>query len=140
MLADQRFLRFVDGCPISAVTIEFLTACGQALATRAVRVLVRIRDNTSWHKSQAVRTWMRSYTQTTKQPGDGSCASCLLQAPGLTPVRLNGSMASAPFPRRIASEALTNGRLGCAPLLVFCVHLISSCPNEGPESALAKSR
>ena len=88
MLADQRFLRFVDGCPISAVTIEFLTACGQALATRAVRVLVRIRDNTSWHKSQAVRTWMRGHTQTVKQPGDGvRIFSCLLPStsPWLNP-------------------------------------------------------
>ena len=49
--ADQMLLRFVDGRPVSAVTIDFLDACCQRLAAQSVTALVMIWDNASWHKS-----------------------------------------------------------------------------------------
>jgi hypothetical protein len=77
--ADQMLLRFVDGRPVSAVTLDFLDACCQRLAAQSVTALVMIWDNASWHKSQIVRTWLRNHNRTVKQTGEGvRILSCLL--------------------------------------------------------------
>lgn len=86
---DQMLLRFVDGRPVSAVTIDFLTACCQELAAQSITALVLIWDNASWHKSQIVRTWLRSHNQMVKQKGSGvRILSCLLptKSPWLNPI------------------------------------------------------
>ena len=86
---DQMFVRFVDGRPVSAVTIDFLKVCCQELEAQAVPVLVLIWDNASWHKSQIVRTWLRSHNQMVKQKGSGvRILSCLLptKSPWLNPI------------------------------------------------------
>jgi len=86
---DQMLLRFVDGRPVSAVTIDFLTASCEHLATQAITVLVLIWDNASWHKSQIVRTWLRHHNQTVKQTGQGvRILSCFLpsKSPWLNPI------------------------------------------------------
>ncbi len=86
---DQMLLRFVDGRPVSAVTIDFLTACCTELAAQSITVLVLIWDNASWHKSQIVRTWLRSHNQMVKQKGSGvRILSCLLptKSPWLNPI------------------------------------------------------
>jgi len=104
---DQMLLRFVDGRPVSAVTIDFLTACCQELAAQSITALVLIWDNASWHKSQIVRTWLRSHNQMVKQKGSGvRILSCLLptKSPWLNPIELKaGSMANAMFPKLITS-------------------------------------
>jgi transposase len=87
--ADQMLLRFVDGRPVSAVTIDFLTACCEELTAQSVPALVLIWDNASWHKSQMVRAWMRSHNQTAKQTGKGvRILPCLLpsKSPWLNPI------------------------------------------------------
>ena len=87
--ADQLLLRFVDGRPVSAVTIDFLTACCEQLATQGITALVLIWDNASWHKSQAVRTWIHTHNQTVKQAGQGvRILPCLLpsKSPWLNPI------------------------------------------------------
>ena len=87
--ADQMLLRFVDGRPVSAVTIDFLVTCCQRLASQSVTVLVLIWDNASWHKSQIVRAWLRSHNQTVKQTGKGvRILPCLLpsKSPWLNPI------------------------------------------------------
>ena len=86
---DQMCLRFVDGRPVSAVTIDFLNVCCQELEAQAVPVLLLIWDNASWHKSQIVRNWMRSHNQTVKQTGKGvRILACLLpsKSPWLNPI------------------------------------------------------
>lgn len=86
---DQMLLRFVDGRPVSAVTIDFLSACCQHLAAQSITVLVLIWDNASWHKSQMVRTWLRSHNRTVKQTGEGvRLLSCPLpsKSPWLNPI------------------------------------------------------
>ena len=86
---DQMFLRFVDGRPVSAVTIDFLKECCQELEAQAVPVLVLIWDNASWQKSQIVRSWMRSHNQSVKQTGKGvRILPCLLptKSPWLNPI------------------------------------------------------
>ena len=87
--SDQMFLRFVNGRPVSAVTIDFLKVCCQELEAQAVPVLVLIWDNASWQKSQIVRRWMRSHNQTVKQTGKGvRILPCLLPStsPWLNPI------------------------------------------------------
>ena len=87
--ADQMFLRFVDGRPVSAVTLDFLRACCEELEAQAVPVLVLIWDNASWHKSQMVRSWMRSHNQAVKRTGKGvRILPCLLpsKSPWLNPI------------------------------------------------------
>jgi hypothetical protein len=77
--ADQMLLRLVDGRPVSAVTIDFLTACCQHLTTRGITALVLMWDNASWHKSQLLRTWIHSHNRTVKQTGQGvRMLSCVL--------------------------------------------------------------
>src|SRR5436305_3137762 len=87
--SDQMLLRFVDGRPVSAVTIAFLTACCEQLAALKVTALVLIWDNASWHKSQLVRTWIHRHNQTVKQTGHGvRILPCLLpsKSPWLNPI------------------------------------------------------
>ena len=87
--ADQLLLRFVDGRPVSAVTIDFLAWCSARLAAQGVTALLLIWDNASWHKSDAVRTWMRSHNQQVKRTWQGvRIVSCLLPAksPWLNPI------------------------------------------------------
>ena len=86
---DQMLLRFVDGRPVSAVTIEFLMACCERLAVQGIKALVLIWDNASWHKSQLVRTWIRSHNQQVKQTGQGvRILACFLpsKSPWLNPI------------------------------------------------------
>jgi transposase len=86
---EQMLLRFVDGRPVSAVTIDFLTTCTRELVKQGRTALVLIWDNASWHKSQAVCTWIRSHNQTVKQTGGGvRILACLLpsKSPWLNPI------------------------------------------------------
>src|SRR5215510_3233756 len=49
--AEQMWLRFVAGRPVSAITIEFLTWCSAQLAAQGFAALLLIWDNASWHRS-----------------------------------------------------------------------------------------
>ena len=54
---------------MSAVTVEFLAWCSERLAAQALTALFLRWDNASWHKSQAVRTWLRRHNQRVKAHG-----------------------------------------------------------------------
>ena len=69
--ADQMWLRFVTGRPVSAVTIDFLAWCSAQLATQGFTALLLIWDNASWHRSHAVRHWIRQHNQRVKQGAEG---------------------------------------------------------------------
>ena len=58
---SQLWLRFVTGRPVSAITTQFLDWCTQRLAEQGITSWLLIWDNASWHKSQAVRTWIRAH-------------------------------------------------------------------------------
>jgi hypothetical protein len=49
----ETWLRFVDGRPVSAITIRFLGWCCHRLQQRGKEALLLIWDNASWHKTQA---------------------------------------------------------------------------------------
>jgi transposase len=68
---EQAWLRFVDGRPISAISIQFLEWACQKIAAMGKNVLVLVWDNASWHVSQMVRNWMHDHNRQVKKSGQG---------------------------------------------------------------------
>lgn len=88
-LHDQMTLRFVDGRPVSAITIQFLDGCGMHLEAAGKRAWLLIWDNASWHTSQQVRTWIREHNRQVKCTGKGVRILPLFlpkQSPWLNPI------------------------------------------------------
>ena len=86
---EQIWLRFVDGRPVSAITIQFVDWCCAKLWAMGIRVLVMTWDNASWHISKAVRTWIREHNRRAKDTGEGvRILACLLpiKSPWLNPI------------------------------------------------------
>jgi transposase len=69
---ETMWLRFVEGRPVSAVTIAFLAWCAEAAAALGKRAVLLIWDNASWHESQLVRRWLRTHNRQVKQSGQGA--------------------------------------------------------------------
>jgi transposase len=69
--AEQAWLRFVDGRPVSAVTVPFLEWACARLEREGVRVWALVWDNAPWHVSKAVRGWVRAHNRRVKQEGRG---------------------------------------------------------------------
>ncbi len=68
---EKILLRFVDGRPVSDITIQFLAWCCQKLEELHKRVLALIWDNASWHISNKVCTWIREHNRQVKDSGQG---------------------------------------------------------------------
>lgn len=86
---EQLWLRFVEGRPVSAVTLPFLEWCCGKLEAQGVRVWVLIWDNASWHVSKAVRAWVRAHNRQVKRSGGGVrlLVCCLpVKSPWLNPI------------------------------------------------------
>ena len=84
---EEMWLRFVDGRPVSAVTIAFLDWCAQQ--AQGKRAILLVWDNASWHDSQTVRTWLRAHNRQVKQTGQGvRVLACYLpiKSPWLNPI------------------------------------------------------
>ncbi len=120
--ADQMLLRFVDGRPVSAVTIDFLAWCSERLAAQGITGLLLIWDNASWHTSQAVRNWLRMHNRTVKQTGPGvRIVACLLPAKSpwlnaIEPKWIHGKRAISEADRMLSAaelEARAYAYYGC---------------------------
>jgi transposase len=68
---DEMWLRFVDGRPVSALTIDFLTWCLAQALSRGKRAVLLVWDNASWHESGIVRAWVHAHNQQVKRSGHG---------------------------------------------------------------------
>jgi transposase len=114
--ADQMWLRFVAGRPVSAVTIDFLAWCSAQLAAQGFTALLLIWDNASWHRSYAVRHWLRQHNQHVKQGAVGvRIAVCPLpsKSPWLNPIEpkwVHGKRAVSE-PDRLLSAAELEARV-----------------------------
>jgi hypothetical protein len=87
--SEAMWLRFVDGRPVSAVTVAFLAWCAEQAAALGKRAALVIWDNASWHESQIVRTWLRAHNRQVKQAGRGvRLLVCFLpvKSPWLNPI------------------------------------------------------
>jgi transposase len=85
----QMSLRFVDGRPVSTITIQFLQWCCSLLAAQGKTSWLLIWDNASWHVSKLVRTWIRSHNAHVKASGTGvRILPCFLptKSPWLNPI------------------------------------------------------
>jgi transposase len=85
---NQIWLRFVDGRPVSPVTLDFLAWGVKQLAREGKRVWVVVWDNASWHKSQQVCRWIRAHNQRVKREGGVRIIPCRLpvKSPWLNPI------------------------------------------------------
>jgi DDE superfamily endonuclease len=105
-------LRFVAGRPVSGVTIAFLAWCNERLVAQGITALFLLWDNASWHKSQAVRTWLRQHNQQVKATGQGvRIVACRLpvKSPWLNPIEpkwVHGKRAVAEADRMLSAEEL----------------------------------
>jgi len=122
-LPEHMLLRFVDGRPVSALTLDFLAWGCQSVARQRVRVLALIWDNAPWHLSRAVRTWIRAHNRQVKRQGRGvRLLVCYLpsKSPWLNPIEpkwLHAKRAIAEPARLLSAGELADrvcARFGCA--------------------------
>ncbi len=64
---NEVLLRFVDGHPVGALTIQFLAWCCDTLAARGTTALLLVWDNAGWHISKEVRAWLRAHNRAVKR-------------------------------------------------------------------------
>ena len=86
---EQMWLRFVDGRPVSAITIQFLEVCCAKLQELDKRVLALVWDNATWHISRAVRRWIREHNRQVRRESQGVriLVCCLpIKSPWLNPI------------------------------------------------------
>lgn len=108
---NEMLLRFVDGRPVSAVTIEYLNWVCQCLAAAGKKVLALVWDNASWHCSQLVRNWIRQHNKQVKQQGGVRIIKCFLpvKSPWLNPIEprwLHGKRAIVEPTRTLTAQEL----------------------------------
>ena len=86
---DDLWLRFVNGRPVSAVTIDFLDWALKCVEAKNKTALLLVWDNATWNKSKLVSTWIKDHNLTIKKSGKGvRVISCLLpvKSPWLNPI------------------------------------------------------
>jgi hypothetical protein len=122
--ADQRWLRFVAGRPVSAVTIDLLAWCSAQLAAQGFTALLLIWDHASWHRSHAVQHWIRQHNHQVKRGAVGvRVVVCLLpsNSPWLNPLEpkwVHGKRAVSEPDRLLSAdelEARVYAYYGCEP-------------------------
>ena len=79
----QMLLRFVNGRPVSSVTVAFLSWLLSRLASEGKEALLMIWDNASWHISKEVRAWVRAHNRRVKQ--EGGCRLLVCRLPSKSP-------------------------------------------------------
>jgi transposase len=137
---EAMWLRFVQGRPVSAVTIDFLAWCADEAAAQGKRAVLLIWDNASWHESQIVRRWLRDHNRQVKLAGHGArlIVSFLpVKSPWLNPIEpkwLHGKKRVAE-PDRLLTAAELVERVCAAYDCPHHPHLIQPPPKEGKSKA-----
>jgi transposase len=86
---EEVWLRFVDGRPVSALSIQFLEWVCERLQSLGKKALLLVWDNASWHVSREVRAWLGEHNRRVKQDGVGvRIVGCYLpiKSPWLSPI------------------------------------------------------
>ena len=122
---EYGWLRFVAHRPVSAITVAFLSwVCAKLVAVGKTALLL-VWDNAPWHRSPAVRQWIRAHNQQVKREGQGiRIVRCPLpiKSPWLNPLE-----AYWVHGKRAVVEPT---RLLTAAELVERVHTHFGCPYE----------
>ena len=106
------WLRCVAGRPVSAVTIDCLAWCSAQLAAQGFTALLLSWDKASWHRSHAVRHWMRQHNRQVKQGAVGvRFVVCQLpsKSPWLNPIEpkwVHGKRAVSEADRLLSADEL----------------------------------
>lgn len=79
----QMLLRFVNGRPVSRVTVQYLDWLLCLLASEGKEALLMIWDNASWHISKEVRHWVKAHNRKVKQ--EGGCRLLVCRLPSKSP-------------------------------------------------------
>ncbi len=79
----QMLVRFVQGRPVSAVTCALLAWLLTTFAVQGKRALFLIWDNAAWHRSQAVRDWIKTHNRKVK--AEGGCRLIICHLPSKSP-------------------------------------------------------
>ncbi len=120
---ERIWLRFVEGRPVSAVTIQFLAWSCRKLQRMGKEALLLVWDNAKWHISQEVREWIREHNRQVKQHGHGvRIVVCQLpsKSPWLNPIEpkwVHGKRRVAEPARILPAGELADrvcAALGCA--------------------------
>jgi transposase len=128
------WVRFVDGRPVSAITIAFLAWSCARLATQGVATWVLVWDNAAWHGSKTVRQWLRAHNQRAHREGGVRIIPCFLpiKSPWLNPIEpkwVHGKRRVAE-PARLLTAAELQARVCAAFACPAYDHL--AIPNEVP--------
>jgi transposase len=85
---QEMLLRFVDGRPVSQVTVDYLGWVCQELAHEGKKALLMVWDNASWHVSKHVRDWIKAHNRKVKREGGVRILPCRLpsKSPWLNPI------------------------------------------------------
>jgi DDE superfamily endonuclease len=85
---QQMLLRFVDGRPVSQVTVDYLAWLCEQLARAGKKALLLVWDNASWHISKQVRSWLKEHNRRAKREGGVRIVVCQLpsKSPWLNPI------------------------------------------------------
>ena len=125
--ADELWLRFVDGRPVSAITTRFLSWCSDQAAARGLTTLVWVWDNASWHRSREVRTAIRAHNQAAHRTRGVKIVPCWLpiQSPWLNPIepRWTHGKRRVAEPARLLTPAELETRVYAALGAVHADHL-----------------
>jgi transposase len=125
--AEKMLVRFIEGRPLSALTIQFLAWACQQVAALGHSVLLLLWDNARWHTSAIVRTWIREHNRIVKRTGQGvRLLSCFLpvKSPWLNNIEPKWTHAK----RRIVEPERTLSKQELAHrvcLILDCEHLDS---------------
>ncbi len=125
----KMMVRFVEGRPVSQVSIDYLEWVCECLAKEGKRVLLMIWDNASWHVSKAVRAWLRSHNRSARRAQQkGEAAVRIMpfylpvKSPWLNPIEpkwLHGKKAIVEPKRRLSADEVRTrvyGYFRCKPL------------------------
>lgn len=121
--AEEIWLRFVDGRPVSATTRAFLDWCCVQLDAADITTLVLVWDNAGWHLSKQVRHWLRDHNQRVHREGGVRLIPCFLptRSPWLNPIEpqwVHGNRRVAEPARLLTARELEDrvcAAFGCFP-------------------------
>jgi transposase len=126
--AEDIWLRFVTGRPVSAITTQFLAWCSDRLAARGVTTLVLVWDNAGWHVSQEVRRWLRAHNRRVHRHGGVRLIPCFLptRSPWLNPIepKWGHGKRRVSEPARLLTAADLEARVCAAFACPVCDHLV----------------
>jgi len=121
---EKLWLRFIEGRPVSSMTLGFLEWIRERLEQEGKRALLLLWDNASWHISHEVRKGIRAHNRQAKQKGSVRIIVCQLptKSPWLNRIEphwLHGKRAVVEPTRKLtAAELITRvcRYYGCEPL------------------------